>query len=198
MAAVIAAVLALGTVLGAIAWQQRQARPPVPVFAFQVDPGEGSVITTSAYAFSISPDGSAIAYTQSSGGPRLLAIRQLASTAAVDLVGTDDAWAPFWSPDSGSIAFFAAGKLKRFDVATRSVQTIADVPRQALGIGSWGSAATDGAPLVSLCMSSVPPACRLQRRCHARQSKARPRRVPVIRAQSGAHDRRISTRDQLG
>jgi hypothetical protein len=35
---------------------------------------------------------------------------------------------PFWSPDSRSIGFFAAGKLKIADASGGPVQTVCDAP----------------------------------------------------------------------
>ncbi len=50
--------------------------------------------------------------------------------------GTDDAFRPFWSPDSRSIGFFAQKKLKRIQVSGGPPQTVCDAP---LGYGGdWG------------------------------------------------------------
>lgn len=46
----------------------------------------------------------------------MLWVRPLGSLTAQTLPGTEDAFFPFWSPDSRSIAFFAQGKLKRVDI----------------------------------------------------------------------------------
>ena len=52
--------------------------------------------------------------------------------------GTDGAAFPFWSPDGRFIAFFAAGRLKKVDVALGTPQTLAEV---AAGRGgSWSPA----------------------------------------------------------
>ena len=50
------------------------------------------------------------------------------------LAGTDGARYPFWSPDSRSIAFAAGGELKRIDLASGLVRTLAD--RVPVG-GAW-------------------------------------------------------------
>src|SRR6185295_19228441 len=59
-------------------------------------------------------------------GQPLLWIRALDSLSAQPLGGTEGAMYPFWSPDSRFIGFFASGKLKKFDVVGRSVQTICE------------------------------------------------------------------------
>jgi Tol biopolymer transport system component/DNA-binding winged helix-turn-helix (wHTH) protein len=54
------------------------------------------------------------------------------------LPGTEDARAPFWSPDSRSIGFFAGGKLKRIDSDGTGLQVLCDAST-AVG-GTWSPA----------------------------------------------------------
>jgi serine/threonine protein kinase/dipeptidyl aminopeptidase/acylaminoacyl peptidase len=61
-------------------------------------------------------------------GKRGLWVRQLQSTVAQPLAGTEDAVFPFWSPDSHSIGFFADGNLKRMDIAGGPITTLAGAP----------------------------------------------------------------------
>src|SRR5262249_2540039 len=56
------------------------------------------------------------------------------------LPATDNGGLPFWSPDSRSVGFFAAGKLKRIDIDSGSLQTLTDA-NAAGGGGAWN---TDG------------------------------------------------------
>jgi hypothetical protein len=49
--------------------------------------------------------------------------------------GTEGAQYPFWSPDSRSLGFFSAGKLRRVDLAGGAPQPLADAPT-ARG-GTW-------------------------------------------------------------
>ena len=67
----------------------------------------------------VAPDGRQIAFVTApdKGGPSQLWIRLLSADAAIAIAGTDDAGYPFWSPDSRSVAFFAAGKLKRLNLS---------------------------------------------------------------------------------
>ena len=83
----------------------------------------------------ISPDGKLLAFTAATGGKLQLWVRPLDSTEAKPLAGTDGARNPFWSPDSRSIGFFAAGKLKKIDAAGGLAVTLCDA-RVPTG-GSW-------------------------------------------------------------
>src|SRR6202007_3036881 len=86
-------------------------------------------------SLALSPDGSRLAFIgEASDGQRQLWVRPLDSITAEPLPGTELVTAAFWSPDSQSIAFFAAGKLKRIDLHGGSPQTICEAPA---GRGSW-------------------------------------------------------------
>jgi eukaryotic-like serine/threonine-protein kinase len=85
----------------------------------------------------ISPDGEQIVVAPNVGTvtPTPLWLRPLASTAGRQLTGTEGAAFPFWSPDGRSIGFFADQKLKRIDVGSEAIETLADAP-VARG-GAW-------------------------------------------------------------
>jgi len=74
----------------------------------------------------ISPDGRMLAFAAGEGETTRLWLRPLNMTTAKPLVGTEDARFPFWSADGRSIGFFAQGKLKRVDVVSGAMQTLAD------------------------------------------------------------------------
>ncbi|HEV8131162.1 MAG TPA: protein kinase, partial [Acidobacteriota bacterium] len=84
----------------------------------------------------ISPDGRHLAFVSTSEGRSLLWIRSFDSITARPLAGTEDAYLPFWSPDSRSIGFFAAGKLKRIEVNGGPAQTLCDISLDGRG-GTW-------------------------------------------------------------
>jgi Tol biopolymer transport system component len=66
----------------------------------------------------ISPDGQLIAFSAAGADKKqVLWIRRVDSAAAEPLAGTNDAVAPFWSPDSRFIAFFAGHQLKKIPVS---------------------------------------------------------------------------------
>src|SRR5262249_32104349 len=51
--------------------------------------------------------------------------------------GTEGGGQPFWSPDGGSLGFFAGGKLKRVDLAGGPARVLADA-KNPFG-GAWGT-----------------------------------------------------------
>ena len=85
----------------------------------------------------ISPDGRVVAFSAARAGTKHLWIRPLESRALTMLQGTHGAVAPFWSADSRSIGFFAAGKLKRVAAAGGPVVTICDSDSTVFSSGSW-------------------------------------------------------------
>jgi len=74
-----------------------------------------------------SPDGTAVAFVGYNANGPLLWLRDLAQRDARPLPETAGAQFPFWSPDSRSIGFFAAGKLKRIAAAGGPPQTLCAV-----------------------------------------------------------------------
>ena len=53
---------------------------------------------------------------------------EVGSRKTIPLEGTHGASYPFWSPDGGSIGFFAAGKLKKINVSGGQIQVLCDAP----------------------------------------------------------------------
>jgi eukaryotic-like serine/threonine-protein kinase len=88
----------------------------------------------------ISPDGLKIVFVARSEGGSQLWLRTLDSSSARPLAGTERGSAPFWSPDSRSLGFYANAKLKRLDVDGGSLRTLA--PAAVPMGGSWGSDGT--------------------------------------------------------
>ena len=85
----------------------------------------------------LSPDGKLIAFTAvgKEGNPEIW-VRPIDSLEAHPIEGTFDAYFPFWSPDSRSLAFFVPGKLKRVDLNGGSPTVVTDL-KQGKG-GTWG------------------------------------------------------------
>ncbi len=115
----------------------RQPNSPQPVAAtFFISPPEKS---TGFNQSAISPDGRNLAFNTVIDGQTQIWVRPLGSLTAKRLPGTDGSNGfMFWSPDSRSIAFITAGKLKKIDLADGIVQEVCDVPTDRRGNGgSW-------------------------------------------------------------
>jgi serine/threonine protein kinase/Tol biopolymer transport system component len=91
-------------------------------------------------SFAISPDGRSVVF-QAGQDPRLW-LRPLDSQETRPLGGTDDGLYPFWSPDSRSVGFTARGVLKRIDLDSGLVRTLA---RHSFAGGAWN---VDGTILI--------------------------------------------------
>jgi eukaryotic-like serine/threonine-protein kinase len=112
--------------------------PPGTIYA----PGEVSK------GLSISPDGTSLVVEALSNGRRRLFLRPLDSEKYTELEGTVGASAPFWSPDSGFIAFFADGKLKKIPATGGPAEELCAAPFD--WVGTWGR---DG----TILFSQIPP-----------------------------------------
>jgi len=86
-----------------------------------------------------SPDGRRLAAIIHDATATYLAVRPLDALVLQPLAGKEDASAPFWSPDSRSIAFFSGDKLKKVEIGGGPSQTLCEAHR-----GSSGSWSRDG------------------------------------------------------
>jgi Tol biopolymer transport system component len=140
---VTAGALALGLALVFVLWAPWRETPPAPaLLRVRADLGADASLASLNVRFGdaavLSPDGAVVAFVaQKSGGasPELY-VRRLNELQASPLLGTDDALAPFFSPDGRWIGFFASNKLKKIPVTGGAVVTLSDAlsPRG----GSWG------------------------------------------------------------
>jgi len=118
--------------------------------------------TTDPVSLAISPDGRTIVFAATSEGRPQLWLRTLGSGLARPLAGTDGASLPFWSPDGGSLGFFADSKLKRIDIEGRTIQTLANA--QSGRGGAWSRDGTiifsvaQGSPLFRISAAGGEPA----------------------------------------
>ena len=87
-----------------------------------------------------SPDGRHLAIANDDEGE--IWLRDLHSTVARPLAGTEGAQAAFWSPDSRYVAFMSGGKLHKLLVQSGSPETICEVSAGYAAGGSWGSQGT--------------------------------------------------------
>ena len=127
----------------AIVWALRPAPPPGELrFEITTPPTSGP----SAESIAISPDGTRIVFVATAEGVPKLWVRSLDSDRAAPLAGTDGATAPFWAPDSRTVAFFTAtdNLLKRIDIENGSLTVVATIP-----LGTGGTWNQDGTILFS-------------------------------------------------
>jgi serine/threonine protein kinase/Tol biopolymer transport system component len=92
--------------------------------------------------FALSPDGRhiVVAGLDEAGAAEQLYLRALDSDEARPLAGTAGARLPFWSPDSRSVGYFAAGNLYAVDISGGAPQLVA-AAQIAMG-GAWSSDGT--------------------------------------------------------
>ncbi len=117
--------------------------PPVEVrpVRFAVRAPADVRISSDPLASVLSPDGRMLAFIAAdTAGAFRIYLRPLESLAAQPLEGTDNAYAPFWSPDSRHLGYFADGKLKKVPASGGLPEVVCDAP-DARG-GSWSSSGT--------------------------------------------------------
>ena len=130
----IAAALFLITTLALAALHFRRAETRPETMRFSLPVPENA---TFGDALALSPDGRRLVFVATGGGGvTSLWMRELDSTAARELPGTEDASFPFWSPESRFIGFFAGNKLKKIDASGGPAQALADVTADSRG-GAW-------------------------------------------------------------
>jgi Tol biopolymer transport system component len=91
--------------------------------------------TGTATQVAVSPDGRHIVFVARTQSAYQIWLRPVASLEARPISGTEGGAFPFWSPDSRLIGFFAAGKLKKVQIAGGPPIVLADAP--AGRGGSW-------------------------------------------------------------
>jgi Tol biopolymer transport system component/predicted Ser/Thr protein kinase len=143
-------IAAAAMVVGALAGALGMARFHQPasadrVLRLDISPPEGGrfvPLGNAAGGSALSPDGKMVAFVGAVNGKAGLWVRALDDTTARRITGTEGAADPSWSADSKSIAFFAAGKLQRIDLAGGPPITICE------GITTRGAAWSDDRQIV--------------------------------------------------
>src|SRR4030095_10225179 len=110
--------------------------------------------TTNPHSLAISPDGRTLVFVATSEGKSRLWLRRLDDATLRVLAATDNANLPFWSPDGRSLGFSVESDLKRIDLESGAVQTVA--PYNSMFGGAWLEDGTilvtpnAGAPLLQI------------------------------------------------
>lgn len=119
----LAAIAAMAVVAAILLWA-RFTQPAPHAMQFT------AALPFSARSMAVAPNGHAVAvaaYREDIHKVGLF-LYEIGATDGKPLAGTSGATFPFWSPDGRAIGFFAAGKLKRFDLDSASVRTLCDAP----------------------------------------------------------------------
>jgi serine/threonine-protein kinase len=110
---------------------------------FVINLPQGESIASTAYGSSaaagsmvaLSPDGTQLAYVVRRGDTNHLCHRSMEKFETEMIPGTEDAYAPFFSPDGNWIGFCAEGKLRKVSLLGGAPQTICEA--QLAGDGCW-------------------------------------------------------------
>jgi DNA-binding winged helix-turn-helix (wHTH) protein/Tol biopolymer transport system component len=135
---------ALGVLGGWAITRLREPAASETVLRLEIEPPEKGHFSfgLGLGGIALAPDGRTAAFVAATNGKTALWLRPLNGTAARLIAGTEGAAFPFWSPDSKSIAFFAAGKLQRVDVSDGTLATVCDAHR------GWGGAWTSDGQII--------------------------------------------------
>ena len=122
------AALSLGLAIIAV-WQLTHRRETVsPTIRVRIERAPGTIFDTRAPALALSPDGSVIAWSACAEACGIY-VRSLDRLDPQLVAGTEDASAPFFSPDNRWIGFFAGGTLRKVPLAGGTPTTIAEAPQ---------------------------------------------------------------------
>jgi Tol biopolymer transport system component len=114
-------------------WPRPQ--PTARVTRFEVTLPPGVQIVPANFYVRVSPDGSKVAFT-TSGEKAGIWVRDLDAVQARLLAGTEGALAPFWSPDSRSLAYGSVTRLMRVEVNGGPPQVLCE-SAWPVGSGFW-------------------------------------------------------------
>jgi Tol biopolymer transport system component len=139
----IVSIIATLAAIGLAAMLTQRPNAPERLTRFEVRAPDGGTFQGILGVSSvISPDGSTLAMAVTTQtGPRLF-LRARSSPVLRLVAGSEGASNPFWSPDSRSLGFFAAGKMKKIAVDGGAPQTISDAPIGPWVTATWGATDT--------------------------------------------------------
>lgn len=111
-------------------WRERSPAPPATL-RLKWEPPVG--VETGAglahpFELALSPDGRQIAFPAMRSSHASLWLQDLTSAEARELPSSDDATMPFWSPDGRRLGYFAAGRVRSFDLESGSTTDLVEAP----------------------------------------------------------------------
>ncbi|MCK5377192.1 MAG: protein kinase, partial [Acidobacteria bacterium] len=130
-------VAAIALAAAAVFWLQPSAPPDLPLTRFTLGlDGERTLSFIDQPILAFSPDGRTLAMTATDPdlARDVIILRHLDHNQVIQIDGTEGAGEMFFSPDGGSVGFFADGKLKRASILGGSVVTVADAPNPRGGV----------------------------------------------------------------
>jgi len=133
-------VLVFALTAALVSWQlvrERRSPPPPRRLSILLPSTEPLGFSRDRAAIAMSPDGRQLAYTARLGDTSQLYLRALDRLEPMLVPDSENAYIPFFSPDSHWVGFFARGKLKKAAVAGGVPQDICSAG-EAFG-ASWGS-----------------------------------------------------------
>jgi serine/threonine-protein kinase len=137
-AVLIAVILAVGA--GSAVWMLKPGVPSgnAQTVRVAIPLPPGYVLTKLGISpIALSPDGSVVVYVAAQGsGVSKLYVRPVDSLQSKPIDGTEDASAPFFSPNGKWIGFFADGKLKKVPTSGGAPESLC--PAGASNGGTWG------------------------------------------------------------
>ncbi len=137
---VIGSVLTGGLLVGAAVslMGRNSSASAAGVLRFGIHDTEHVVISRGQNEMEISPDGRRLAFVGfGDGGPRIW-VRALDALEARPLPGTEGAVSLCWSPDGGSLAFYALGQIKTMAIAGGAPETIGKTDMNAFSSFTCG------------------------------------------------------------
>ena len=136
----IGALLVIAAVIAVVVVRARPAPSDRRMTQFEIPAPPGTVFNPSASHPAVSPDGRTIAFLAGRPGEHArIWLRPLESLTARELPGTAGAFAPFWSPDSRFLGFFAEDLLKTIAVSGGAPQVVCEVSATGVRSGSWNA-----------------------------------------------------------
>ncbi len=125
---------------GLLAWlAARDGAAPGPVARFAINTAPNAPLWMFSGSMDISPDGTRIVYRSFHKDKQLLYVRSVGSPSAVPLAGTENAYAPVFSPDGQWIAYLGDRTLRKVPAGGGTPVDLTPVEQGAIGIDWVGN-----------------------------------------------------------